>query len=525
MSASAGGSPVAADRRAMWSAVHLGLSFCGIFMAFNTTQSFQTSSDHKSAGSTALGILYAALTVSNFVSSFLVVALGTKLAMCVGSLTYVAFVASNIHYEMIALYSVSALLGLGASVLWTAQGAYISACSVLHERAHGLPDGSTLGFFNGIFFSIFQVSNVAGSLLAALMFKLDVDVETVFIVMTAICGCGALTLTCIKDPSKEIDAHDGYELPGGSAPPNVMDELTRNVSYLPSDSSDSNLLLDSTTGDDERRSTCRTILSVFESLRLLLVPRMLVLVPIMIYSGLSQTFLFGVMPSLIVDRSTKFFVVATLGGFDAASSIAMGRLSDRYGRLVVLMIGFVASLTSIGSLLFWPVSQSSTWVFFLLGAGLGISDGVFNTLIYTILGSWFPGRVEQAIANFKLMQAGATAIAFLVNDHMSLHAKCIMTIAPLVAGMACILAYHTWHKQNGGGNVLDQSPSTDADSTADSLSSPILPSVGAHSHLSSVSVSAYASPVLQGHTSLNRKETADSIMLDSQVAYPTPTEL
>jgi len=37
--------------------VHLGLSFMAVFMAFSVAQSFQTSSDHKRAGSTALGIL------------------------------------------------------------------------------------------------------------------------------------------------------------------------------------------------------------------------------------------------------------------------------------------------------------------------------------------------------------------------------------------------------------------------------------------------------------------------------------
>lgn len=37
--------------------VHLGLSFCAVFMAFSVSQNFQTSSDHKEAGSTALGIL------------------------------------------------------------------------------------------------------------------------------------------------------------------------------------------------------------------------------------------------------------------------------------------------------------------------------------------------------------------------------------------------------------------------------------------------------------------------------------
>lgn len=64
----------------------------------------------------------ACFTFSNFVAASIVSALRPKLCLILGSLTYVAFVAANIHYNMIALYISSGFLGVGASVLWTAQG-------------------------------------------------------------------------------------------------------------------------------------------------------------------------------------------------------------------------------------------------------------------------------------------------------------------------------------------------------------------------------------------------------------------
>jgi len=45
------------SRVALVNAAHLGSSFCIFFMAYSVAQNFQTSSDHKEAGATALGIL------------------------------------------------------------------------------------------------------------------------------------------------------------------------------------------------------------------------------------------------------------------------------------------------------------------------------------------------------------------------------------------------------------------------------------------------------------------------------------
>ena len=358
--------------------IHLGLSFCAVFMAFSVSQNFQTSSDHKKQGANALGILYACFTAANFISSFVVSSLGSKLCLILGSLTYVLFVAANIVYVELLLYLSSGLLGLGASVLWTAQGAYISNCSALHEQTLGLPPSSTLGFFNGLFFSIFQVNQLLGNLLAAALFKADVSTGTIFIVMTAICASGALTLLFLNDPAKAISATavssnnslspmtpsssmGGYESSGtrentASSPSELHYIVAIPAPYL-------------------KRSKCSQFLSVFDSLRLLMEPRMLILIPIMIYSGLSQTYIFGDFPPLIEDKSTKFFVLAAIGATDALASVAMGKLSDAHGRVVVLIIGFVTAGSAILFLMSWSVNQDSVYVFFLVGIVMGVSDG------------------------------------------------------------------------------------------------------------------------------------------------------
>ncbi len=46
----------------------------------------------------------------------------SRSCLIAGALTYSTWVAANIYYNVIALYAASAVIGVGASLLWTAQG-------------------------------------------------------------------------------------------------------------------------------------------------------------------------------------------------------------------------------------------------------------------------------------------------------------------------------------------------------------------------------------------------------------------
>lgn len=452
---------VPVDRRFLLNAIHLGCSFCGVFMAFSVSQNFQTSSDHKTEGSTALGILYAFFTFSNFAAAYIVARFGAKWCLFFGSLTYVAFVGANIQFNMYVLYTFSALLGFGASVIWCAQGVYISNCAGQHERAAGLPLGSTLGFFNGIFFFIFQCNQVLGNLLAALLFQKDVSTSAIFIVMTTICGLGALTLTVLKPDVKGITP----------APRTGTDNEAMGV--VVEDTASPNSEGSALAPAVDKTSLAFLFNHIWASLKMLLRVRMMVLIPVMIFAGLSQTFFFGDFPPLIEDRATRFYVLAVLGGFDAASSFLMGKLSDKAGRMLVLCIGTVTGGASILFLQQWSVDQDATYVFFLVAMALGMSDAVFHTQIYSILQRWFEGETEPAFANFKLFQAGSTAVAFLLRTSLSFSSKCIMTGVSLLFGMAILIGYDLLYRARGlKGSVLDSNVKEVIDE--DSPSSPML---------------------------------------------------
>src|SRR4051794_39312798 len=72
--------------------------------------------------------------------------------------------------------------------------------------------------------------------------------------------------------------------------------------------------------------------SLISPLGLLFDRKMQMIIATIIYSGVSQGFIFGDFPPMIADKQWKFFVMAAFGLADVLSSILLGKLSDRVGR-------------------------------------------------------------------------------------------------------------------------------------------------------------------------------------------------
>jgi len=385
----------AADNINITKARALSTCFWAVFLAFSVTQNYQTSSDHKSEGSNALGILYGCFTLTNLAASFIVTKFGPRLCLGMGALTYAGFVASNIHFNAYALYFCSATIGFGASIIWTAQGVTIARCAAHHEYLNNLPENSSMGFFQGTFWAIFQCNQLTGNLLVALLFWQDVEQWVIFVILTVICTCGSIALFFCQQPDRV---------------PEAADAVARKVTLL-------------------------------DTLSLLRDKRMLLLIPIMMFAGLSQTFAFGEFPPLVESKSLKFFVLALIGGCNALFSFAFGRMSDRLGRLPVLVLGFVAFGAAIIFLAIWDVQQQAG-VFFAVGVIIAVGDAVYNTQVSAILGTYWEKEAESAFACFKLFQAGSTAVAFLYHNHVGFVTKAMITLGFLVVGMILTTYLH-----------------------------------------------------------------------------------
>ncbi len=81
------------------------------------------------------------------------------------------------------------------------------------------------------------------------------------------------------------------------------------------------------------------------------------------------------------------FIMAVFGAFDAAGSVVMGKLADRLGKRIYLIVGFAAHMTFfVFYLVFLNVAhdyrqtlEDKFWILFLTAALLGIADSCWCT--------------------------------------------------------------------------------------------------------------------------------------------------
>lgn len=89
--------------------------------------------------------------------------------MIIGGVTYALVVASNFSHQSYVQIIANLLVGVGAAMLWNAEGVYIGRCAVWDSRTSTKSFAETTSSFNGVFYSIFQFSGCAGTLIGGLI--------------------------------------------------------------------------------------------------------------------------------------------------------------------------------------------------------------------------------------------------------------------------------------------------------------------------------------------------------------------
>ncbi|KAL6336273.1 hypothetical protein AAG906_014442 [Vitis piasezkii] len=375
----------------------LSCSFLLIFLAYGATQNLESSvNTDEDLGTIALGILYLSFTIFSLIASLVVRMMGSKNALILGTTGYWLFMAANLKPRWSTMVPASVYLGFAASVIWVGQGTYLTATARSHANDNNLHEGTFVG--NLITLALLK-DGAKGSAGGTTL---------LFIVFLCSMTLGTILMWFLRRRDNK-----GEE---GSLEPAVGF-----YSYAVSLS----------------KSVITPLFDV----------RMLLIIPLFVYSGLQQAFVWAEFTKYIVTPALGVSGVggsmAVFGAFDAICSLAAGRLTSGLLSITWIVSGgaFAQVIVLLWILLKYRVTSGVLGTIYplLMAAIWGIGDGVFNTQINALIGILFKNDTEGAFAQYKVWQSASISAVFFLSPYISLQAMLVVMLASLFTAFSAFL--------------------------------------------------------------------------------------
>lgn len=396
-----------------YNVIILGFCFMFIFTAFQTCGIIQAlvlksihdeDNSYTGNGYVSLAIIYACLSLANWLSPSCLVYTGPKLAMFLGGITYAVFIANFLYPMVWGLYTASVLIGFGAALIWTGQGNFLTLNS----------DSETMARNSGIFWAMLQCSLLFGNLFVFFEFqgedKINIHIRTmVFSVLLGVGALGTILLLALRGGGRERIEDKG------TPPPSPKEALVN-------------------------------------AFKLFKTSDMILLSITFAYSGLELSFFSGVYGTCLGytkafgNDSNKYAPISgmligcgeILGG--GVFGI-FGKITNKFGRDPIIALGYVVHMVSF-FLIFLnlpdlaPIRESldptyiksSIYIALTCSFLLGFGDACFNTQMYSILGNVYAKDSASAFALFKFTQSAAAAIAFFYSDILILRYQLLILV-------------------------------------------------------------------------------------------------
>ncbi|XP_057438431.1 UNC93-like protein 3 [Lotus japonicus] len=389
----------------------LSLSFLLIFLAYGAAQNLQsTLNTEQDLGTTSLGILYLSFTIFSVFASSVVRNLGSKNSLIIGTTGYFFYLAANLKPNWYTLVPSSLFLGFCASIIWVGQGTYLTSTARSHAKDNNLHEGAVIGNFNGEFWAVYALHQFIGSLITFALLSDGKEGRTngrtsLFAVLLFVMTFGAILIFFLRkrsdNNSKGKCEHSGD---GGGA------------------------------GEHSSlKSLCRSLTSALFDVKMLLI------IPLITYSGLQQAFVWAEFTKYVVTPAIGVSgvgsILAAYGAFDGICSLAAGRLTSGLPSIAAI-VSFGACVQSVVLILLLlnfsiPTGLLGTLYLLFLAALLGIGNGVLMTQLNALLGMLFKHDTEGAFAQLRIWQSATIAIVFFLSPHVSFEAFVVTMLALL----------------------------------------------------------------------------------------------
>lgn len=428
-----------ADRRTFNVAI-LGVGFLFIFTAFTTCGNVEQTvvkslrnETFSGSGYYSLGIIYGIFSFSNLLAPTVVAVIGAKLCMFTSGLLYSGYIAVFILPFTWSFYLTSVLIGIGAAMLWTAQGQFLVENS----------EASTINRNTGMFWALLQCSMIFGNLCIYFEWNGTTEItdssrKNVFLSLLVASVLGTLSFLVLRQSQTEeemLSEEEGQSL------------LSTRMRYKHRANS----------AMEDAKAEFKTIWELLKTKTIVL------LSPCMAYSGLELSFYSGVYGTCI-GATTHFGgaakgLIGISGIVIGVGEIVGGGLfgllckNNRFRRTSVVFLGMVVHFVAFyliflnipadAPVVFKTTTQMSPYlspsvsIALLCSFLLGLGDSCFNTQLYSILGRVYAEQSTPAFAIFKFIQSVFAAVAFFYSGHLLLPWQLLVMVALGFSGTLC----------------------------------------------------------------------------------------
>nr|CAB3263792.1 UNC93-like protein MFSD11 [Phallusia mammillata] len=450
-------------RLKFYNVIVLGFSFMFMFTGFQTCGMIEqtvlnsyinetTKDGHVTFhgnGYTSLAVIYIVFAFANWIAPSVVSILGPKYSMVAGGITYTLYLASFIHPLTATLYIGSVIIGIGAAVLWTGQGNFLTLNS----------SEETMGRNSGIFWAMLQCSLLIGNIYVFFAWRGVTLIEAaqripLYIGLTSICALGTLTLLILRSHSKPASGEEEVQT-------NPVLENSDDTTGLLNEAGDSTT--EDKMSDQITSKASGAWEALLTSVRLFKTVDMVLLSITFFYTGLELTFFSSVYSTSV--GATKSFgsdsarlvgltgILVGVGEITGGALFGLfGKKTVRYGRDPIIMLGGIIHLITF-LLIFInipdiaPISsgtkahayiQPNEELAIACGFLLGFADACFNTQCFSIIGTKYAENSAPAFALFKFEQSLAAAVGFFYSSHLVLKWQLLILV---VFAVAAVIAF------------------------------------------------------------------------------------
>ncbi|OMO66191.1 hypothetical protein CCACVL1_21270 [Corchorus capsularis] len=392
----------------------LSSAFLLVFLAYGAAQNLETTVNSEgNLGTVTLGILYVSFAFFSLFAKLVVLKLGSKNAVILGTTGYWLYIAANLKPNWYTMVTASVYLGFAASIIWVGEGTYLTSIARSHSLETKLHEAIVIGKFNGEFWAMFALHQFVGNLITLAI--LDTKAEgsssnttLLFIVFLFSMTLGTILMCFIRK------SDDNEEKVSADSSVSVFSVLA---------------------------SRLKSVITP------LLDKRMLLIIPLIAYSGLQQAFVWADYTKDVVNpvlgEAGVGGAMAVYGAFDAICSLAAGRLTSGLRSITLIVIGgaFFQAVIFLWLLLRYTATSGVLGIIYplLMAALLGIGDGVLNTQLSALLALLFKQDTEGAFAQLKLWQSSAIAVVFFLSTAVTLQTMVLIMLVGILVSVVAFL--------------------------------------------------------------------------------------